>query len=193
MILFFDTETTGLPDYRLPASSERQPHLVQLAAILTEDDGTERASLNVIVEPDGFTIPAGAAAVHGITDEIAARCGIPLAAAVYPFICMRSRASVLVAHNIKFDAAIMDTAISRIPQRNWHAGPGNDFCTMEHAAPIVNLPPTDRMLAAGFTKPKPPPSGGMRKALLRGRAYWRSRRPGGRSGLCAGLLPHARA
>ena len=30
------------------------------------------------------------------------------------------------------------------------------FCTMEAAAPIVNLPPTERMLAAGFNKPKAP-------------------------------------
>jgi DNA polymerase III subunit epsilon len=30
------------------------------------------------------------------------------------------------------------------------------FCTMEASAPIVNLPPTERMVAAGFNKPKPP-------------------------------------
>ena len=30
------------------------------------------------------------------------------------------------------------------------------FCTMEAATPIVNLPPTERMVAAGITKPKPP-------------------------------------
>lgn len=43
MILFFDTETTGLPDRYTPLNSDRQPHCVQLAALLMEDDGTERA------------------------------------------------------------------------------------------------------------------------------------------------------
>jgi DNA polymerase-3 subunit epsilon len=30
------------------------------------------------------------------------------------------------------------------------------FCTCNAAKPIVNLPPTERMLAVGFTGPKPP-------------------------------------
>lgn len=61
MFLFFDTETTGL----------KSPHIVQLAALLTEEDGRECARLNVIIQPEGWTIPDEAAAVHGITTDIA--------------------------------------------------------------------------------------------------------------------------
>jgi hypothetical protein len=47
MILFFDTETNGLTLNDQPASHPAQPHLVQLAAILTEDGGREVASEHV--------------------------------------------------------------------------------------------------------------------------------------------------
>jgi DNA polymerase-3 subunit epsilon len=157
MILFFDTETTGFPDYNMPSAWEGQPHLVQLAALLTEDDGTERASFNIIVEPDGYKIPDGAAKVHGISTEIAMRCGVPLSAAIWPFICLRSQASVIVAHNVKFDIAVMETAIARGPKRDYHPGPKDSYCTMEHAAEIVALPPTEKMKATGLGhKPKAP-------------------------------------
>lgn len=39
MILFFDTETTGFPHKSKPVDHPDQPHVVQLAAELTEDDG----------------------------------------------------------------------------------------------------------------------------------------------------------
>ncbi len=156
MILVFDTETTGLPDFRMPLDWDGQPHLVQLAALLVDEDGTERAGLNLIVEPDGYEIPEATSNVHGITTELAKRWGVPLSAAVWPFVCMRSQARLIVAHNIKFDLAVMEAAIFRLPKRNFHPGPSERFCTMERSAPIVNLPPTDRMRAAGIDKPKPP-------------------------------------
>ena len=35
--LFFDTETTGFPVKGAPWSDEKQPHLVQIAAILFDE------------------------------------------------------------------------------------------------------------------------------------------------------------
>lgn len=154
--LFFDTETTGLPDYSLPVDHPKQPHIVQLAAILIDDGGIERASMNVMIKPEGWTIPEGAAAVHGISTELAVAVGIEIRAALSVFLRLRRVASVLVAHNIKFDDFLIETALRRtfsdlVPE--WRGG---RFCTMEAAAPIVDLPATDRMKAAGFNKPKPP-------------------------------------
>lgn len=57
MKLFFDAETTGKAAMREPYNSPRQPHIVQLAALLTDDDGIERGAMNVIVRPDGYGIP----------------------------------------------------------------------------------------------------------------------------------------
>lgn len=160
MILFFDTETTGLPDYRMPPDHPSQPYLVQLACLLMDADGRERANLNIVVNP-GVPIPAGASGVHGISDRVAKDYGLPPARAIALWHELASRASWLVAHNLKFDMAIMATAWARVgsktrPTLEAEHGKRLQVCTMEMAAPVVNLPPTDRMVAKGIMKPKPP-------------------------------------
>lgn len=71
MILAFDTETTGLPDFRAPSSAPHQPHLVQLAAVLTEGPDAEPAVFSRIVRPDGYTeMPVRAFEAHGIRFEV---------------------------------------------------------------------------------------------------------------------------
>lgn len=152
-ILFFDTETTGLPDKRAPITAPHQPHIVQLAAILTDDDGTERASLNLIVDP-GVSIPKGASDVHGITDDIALRFGVTPAAAAMAFRSMAERADKLAAHNIGFDRLLVGILLKRVGAA--FSFTGESYCTMEASAPVVNLPPTERMVAAGIDKPKAP-------------------------------------
>lgn len=160
MILFFDTETTGLPDFARPLDDKRQPHLVQIACLLTDDDGTERASVSLIVAP-GVPIPEGAARVHGITDLIADRCGVPPSMALAMWNKLAERSDLIVAHNIKFDIVLMRIAWLRHfgaegPAFERRHGDRPQFCTMEAASPIVNLPPTARMIAAGHNKPKAP-------------------------------------
>ncbi len=51
MILFFDTETTGLFSDRLPIDHPDQPYIVQLAAQLCHDDGRPVAGFSLIVDP----------------------------------------------------------------------------------------------------------------------------------------------
>lgn len=153
-ILFFDTETTGFPNPTLSAADSLQPHCVQLAAILAEEDGTERASLNLIIKPDGWSIPEAASSIHGITGEVATAYGIRETVAAAAFYDLMQQADLLVAHNIKFDAQIIGTMFVRA-KRDWRVLDAR-HCTMIQATPIVNLPPTDRMIAAGFNKPKAP-------------------------------------
>lgn len=159
MHLAFDTETTGLPDWGSPSDAEHQPHLVQLAMILLDDDMTERASVSVVIRPEGWIIPDDIAKIHGITTEMAAARGVPekLATELYVSLLHDKRATA-VAHNVDFDLRIMRIAMLRAGyDKAWqevNAAPS--FCTMKTATPLVNLPPTDKMLAAGFKKPKPP-------------------------------------
>lgn len=53
MYLFFDTETTGLPNFKIPFNHESQPHICQLAAILTDQNGKIKSELNAIIKPEG--------------------------------------------------------------------------------------------------------------------------------------------
>lgn len=158
MILFFDTETTGLPVRHRPASDDVQPHLVQLALLLTDDDGIERASASLLIQPSGWTIPEAASSVHGITDEIADAYGVSEGSAAALWNRFGARSDLLVAHNIDFDLFVMETATIRsgVGKDGGCDGKWKPFCTMRTAAPIVNLPPTSKMLAAGYNKPKAP-------------------------------------
>lgn len=154
MILFFDTETTGFYSDRLPPVHDGQPHIVQLAMLLTEDDGKPVSSVSLIIDCP-HPIPVQASNVHGITNDISSARGVDLQMAIDLFRHFYRLADLLVCHNAKFDVPVMESVISRFNgERVSLRKPA--LCTMEAASPIVNLPPTERMLAAGYDKPKPP-------------------------------------
>jgi DNA polymerase-3 subunit epsilon len=159
MILVFDTETTGFYDERSAPDAACQPYIVQLAAKLFHDDGRSVLEFCFIVEPGisghGLHIPEKASAVHGITDEVAVQFGMNAESALVAFTHLYQRADLIVAHNMKFDRAIIETAIARHYKRLMPLRKPL-FCTMEAAAPVINLPPTERMVAAGMNKPKAP-------------------------------------
>ncbi len=64
----------------------------------------------------------------------------------------------VVAHNSDFDLRIMRIAMLRAGRtKEWlDENPIQAFCTMKAATPVVNLPPTAKMVSAGFNKPKAP-------------------------------------
>jgi DNA polymerase III subunit epsilon len=69
MILFFDTETSGLWRRDLPEDHQDQPHLVSLAAQLCDDEKViHQISLVFSPQYQGFTIPEEASdKIHGIS------------------------------------------------------------------------------------------------------------------------------
>ena len=153
----FDTETTGLPLFNERSADPRQPHLVQLAIIQLSEDGQEAQAECFIIKPDGWTISPENAAIHGITHERAMDEGINEADAADLFLTMQAHGAVRVAHNESFDRRILRIAMTR-------AGIERDvieateqrrsFCTCNAATPLVNLPPTEKMIAAGINRPK---------------------------------------
>lgn len=156
LILAFDTETTSFVLRDREPDDPNQPHLVQLGAILAEEDGTVRQRVSLIVRPEGYVIPKTASDVHGITTEKALAVGLPHVLVVATFVNLRALASEVVAHNFDFDEKVMNAAIFRTGKKPSKPWPEKRTCTVDLAAPIVNLPPTARMIAAGFNKPKPP-------------------------------------
>lgn len=151
LALIFDTETTGLPEYRAPVQDDCQPHLVQLAYALATIGGGIHAQGAFIIRPEGWTVPKEAADVHGITTEMAAKYGIPMSSAVSGFAHHVAVSDVLVAHNIKFDLFLLQTALCRLgkTESSQALTKFRRFCTQDAATPLLKLPPTEKMLAAG--------------------------------------------
>jgi len=77
MYLFFDTETTGLPqNWKAPVTDlGNWPRLVQLAFLFYDRSGTKISGGDYIIRPEGFTIPPDVARIHGISQERALREG----------------------------------------------------------------------------------------------------------------------
>lgn len=148
MILFFDTETTGFPHKHKPHDHPDQPHVIQLAAILAEENGDVRSAFSFLIDPGvdrGVRIPSGAQAVHGIDEEMLWRLGHSPVAVLDAFDELYSRADLLVGHNVDFDVEMMDIAHARQPQSVrdcWLKFKAPRFCTMKETTDICRIPST---------------------------------------------------
>ena len=140
--LFYDTETTGLPLFKEPSEHPDQPHIVQLAACLVDrDDQRIISSMDVIVKPDGWTIPQEVTAIHGITTEQAMDVGVSEPVALEMLLQLWS-GRVRIGHNQSFDARIIRIAQKRHSfslesQEDWKSGQSE--CTCYMARPFTKL------------------------------------------------------
>jgi DNA polymerase III epsilon subunit-like protein len=152
LICVFDTETTGLPAFKLPSDAPSQPHLVDICALLYTPEGELVDSFEAMIKPDGWVIPDEVAAIHGITTEMALEQGIPEMEALGGFLNVYMRAGLRVAHNCSFDDRIMRIAIMRIIGTEaadaFKVEPS--YCTALMSKPICQLPPTERMKQTNF-------------------------------------------
>ncbi|MFN0016165.1 MAG: 3'-5' exonuclease [Saprospiraceae bacterium] len=141
MYLFFDTETTGLPrNWKAPVNDTANwPRMVQLAWMLYQPDGTLVESNNHIIFPKGFTIPADAVAVHGISTERARAIGEDLAGILDLFEGLVKKAAVLVAHNIRFDEKIVGAEYIRAGRLDFLASKAK-ICTMDSGTDYCRIP-----------------------------------------------------
>ncbi len=148
-LIVFDTETTGLPKTKAPATKgpNNWPHLVSLAWIVVEDDRIVKEVYRVI-HPSNWVIPPESTAIHGITHEQACREGVSLRDALLEF--TTESADCWIAHNMQFDANVIAHAClwdTGMP----FAGFPKRFCTMESSRQMCALP-----FPAGGTGYKPP-------------------------------------
>ena len=141
MYLFFDTETTGTPkNYQAPASDLKNwPRLVQLAWMLMDEQEREVSGTESIIKPDGFRIPADAARIHGITTELALKEGAGLRSVLQAITASMQEASVLVAHNLNFDAKVLGAEFLRSGLPNL-AETKAGRCTMVASTDLCRLP-----------------------------------------------------
>lgn len=156
MILVFDSETTNLPDFHKQAEDPSQPHIVQLGAILYDSARRVVSELNLLVKPEGWLIDPEAAAIHGITQEHAEKYGLPLKIVMRTFLALADLSELDVVHNHSFDDKMIRRELHYLgaPETAEKFRARRSYCTMKASTPIVNLPPTEKMIRAGFNKPK---------------------------------------
>ncbi len=116
MYLIFDTETTGLPKrWDAPVTdTDNWPRCIQIAWQLHDIDGKLIEHQDYLIRPDGFNIPYDAERIHGISTELAAQEGIPLAEALQKFNAALSQAKFIVGQNVGFDVNIMGCEFHRM-------------------------------------------------------------------------------
>jgi DNA polymerase-3 subunit alpha len=116
MYLIFDTETTGLPkNKQAPLTDfDNWPRIVQIAWQLHDQEGKLISNKNLIVKPDGFTIPFNAEKVHGISTQRALDEGLPLDEVLDQFTVDLEKAELIIGHNIiDFDIKVVGSEYLR--------------------------------------------------------------------------------
>ena len=138
LTLVFDTETTGFPKWKSPPSDPGQPHLVQLALLMTAFDEVEHAWNSIVYCP--IEIPEAVAKIHGITTDISRSQGKSLSAVVGVFDAFAHQADRVVCHNVKFDMKVMQAAYHRAKLSDAEFVNKPRVCTMETATPVLRIP-----------------------------------------------------
>ncbi len=147
MILFFDTETTGI------RKGGFIPRVVQIGALLTDNEGKMVGELNLLLQPDGFeNIPVEASNVHGFSTDFVRKHGVDRYMALSAFFAMMEQAETVVAHNAEYDMDLLQIEIDYYT--NIHNDPtavavwneiykeaeSKVFCTMLNTRDIMKLP-----------------------------------------------------
>jgi DNA polymerase III epsilon subunit-like protein len=145
--MFLDVETTGLPRQRNASYTniDNWPRIVSISWALHEADEAAVEHRYSVIKPNGFSIPADSARIHGITDEYARAHGRPIAGVLKQLNADLDRyhPSLAVAHNIDFDRNVLlaetlrakqGSSLSELP---W-------FCTMQATVDLCALPRNGR-------------------------------------------------
>lgn len=141
MYIVIDTETTGLPtSWQAPPSDvDNWPRVVQLAWETFDVRARETGKKSYLIRPEGFTIPKDLEKVHGISTAIAKRRGIPIGEVLDSFRTALGTASVIVAHNFKFDSSVLAAEFHRLGIKD-KFGRKTHVCTMEAATDFCAIP-----------------------------------------------------
>lgn len=159
MILFFDTETTGI------RKGGFIPRVVQIGALLTDNEGNTISELNILLHPEGFeNVPIEAANVHGFTIEKIRTAGVDRLYGLSVFFDLARNADVLVAHNAEYDMDLLqietdyykhralESEQSRVSEWQDVLQKAQVFCTMLNSRDLMKLPLSEAQ--ASFFKDK---------------------------------------
>jgi len=134
-ILFIDLETTGLPTshYIDPSETHHWPYIVEIAWLLTDYDSDKvLKEYHEIIKPEGYDIPVESTAIHQITQEKAMQNGLEIKTVLDELIIDLQNSTILVAHNLDFDANVLRAAFHRLGYDINVIDRLQDFCAMQN-------------------------------------------------------------
>lgn len=133
-IFVVDTETTGLPPRGAnPAlyATWDNCRVVQIAWHIYDEHGNLEEKKCFMIKPT-FQIPAKATEIHGITQDMAEREGVPMWKVLELLKARLPLVAVIVAHNLEFDKKVILAEMSRYNDIDLfnEFGSKTGFCTM---------------------------------------------------------------
>lgn len=140
MILFFDTETNGLP--KKPDATmfelENWPRVIQLAWLLSDLEGKTLSQGERLITPDCWEIPKERFwQDHGFTTERSKKEGVWLRQALTEFLKDQAECELMVAHNIAFDYNVLGAEMLRYKMKGKKV---DKLCTMESSVTFCCIP-----------------------------------------------------
>ena len=144
VILFFDTETTGV--------NTKRDRIVELAWVLCDNEGKIIREETRLIIPEGFEIPVEASAIHGITTEIATVEGEFLSDVLNEFLSDMRLACLIVGHNIMYDIEMIKNECIRKNFMVFDFLKKSKFCTMRNTVDYCKL--SQRNGRTGYKYPK---------------------------------------
>lgn len=139
-LLFFDTETTGLPKNRNTSiyDVKQWPYIVQLSWLLYDTE------TNVIINNKDYIIkcvvdiPEESSNIHHITNEISKEQGILIQDALYFFNKDFEKCDKVIAHNLSFDKNMFRVECIRY-NCNTFFGKKLEYCTMKETTDFCGI------------------------------------------------------
>lgn len=140
--LFFDTECNGLPQfYDVDVHmTNNWPNVIQLAWIVTDEQGNVLKRKSHIITPNGFEINDNVANLTGITTTRAMREGIELTTALSDFMSDVNNAQLLIGHNIDFDMKVVGCELYRNDMDYENLLSKKTLCTMKRSTYFCAIP-----------------------------------------------------
>jgi len=146
-VLFFDTETNGLPPRDrncLSSDVDKWPHIVQIAWQVwdfAEDPVLINAYVAILKPEPNLVWNEGSQKIHGISREKALTEGLPGNEVFAEFTAAAGTADIIIAHNLAFDKPVVMAAYYRINSgEKFSWWPSQNYCTMDNTKALCKLP-----------------------------------------------------
>lgn len=135
--LIIDTETSGLPNYKLPADDPAQPRLAAATFVTCGPDLTAPGvACTMLIKPDGWVLEDEAAIVNGLTMDRLQAEGLPVLMALTTYTNLIDEGYAVGAFGAQFDCKVLRGELRRAGIDDRFEKTKN-FCAMRKSMGIV--------------------------------------------------------